>query len=148
LNNEGSFLKDIDKADGSEAQTEVSDPDLDLKRRRFIRGAAGVAPVVLTLRSGGVLAAASCTGAKRITTLQQQGSNFEIIGGPNGLQDGDRCFTNPTVCPIGQKISGGDSNGTVRLSGQNARCEGGTYSNGQQVAILSSMAAQSLTGVA
>jgi hypothetical protein len=126
----------------------VSEPTLDVKRRRFIRGAAGVAPVVLTLRSGALIAAASCTGAKRITTLEQQGSNFNIAGGSAGLQDGDKCFTSPNVCPTGQKISGGNLNGTVNVTGVNARCEGGVYSNGQQVAILSSMAAQSLTGVA
>jgi hypothetical protein len=147
--NEGRYLKHIDKPAGSERQTEASEPNLDLKRRRFIRGAAGVAPVVLTLRSGAVVAAASCTGAKRITTLQEQpGGNFQIAGGTGDLQNGDRCFTSPTVCPTGQKISEGNSNGTVRVTGPNARCEGGTYSNGQQVAILSSTAAQSLTGIA
>ena len=34
----------------------------DLRRRRLIRGAAGVAPLVLTLRSGALAAGASCTG--------------------------------------------------------------------------------------
>lgn len=117
----------------------------DQKRRRFVRGAASVAPVVLTLRSGAV-AAASCTGAKLITTLDQNG---KINGDVSGLLSTDRCFTNPDVCTgvSGSKISAGNSNGTVDPpsgGSSNAFCRGGTYSANQPVAILSSMSATSL----
>jgi hypothetical protein len=121
-----------------------ADRPADQQRRRFVRGAASVAPVVLTLRSGAV-AAASCTGAKLITTLDQNG---KINGDVSGLTSTDRCFTNPDVCTgvSGSKISAGNSNGTVDPSGSNAFCRGGTYSDNQPVAILSSLSATSLLG--
>jgi hypothetical protein len=121
----------------------------DPQRRRFVRGAAAIAPVVLTLRSGAV-AAASCTGAKLITQLDHEGQspNATITGNTTGLVNGDSCFTSPNVCEVeGAKVSGGVPNGTVQINGPNVVCTGGTnYYDGQQVAILSAVSASSLLG--
>ena len=46
-----------------ETHTNEASDDLNLKRRRLIRGAIGVAPMVLTLRSGALAAATSCCTA-------------------------------------------------------------------------------------
>ncbi len=66
------------------------------KRRRLVRSAAALAPLVLTLRSGGV-AAASCTGA-RLVDIPRDGKfsgDFSVGTSP------DVCITrNPApVCP-------------------------------------------------
>lgn len=70
----------------------------DLKRRRLIRGAAGAAPVVLTLRSGSLAAAASCISAVKIN-LSTNSSN-EIQGDTTGVLPGMHCVgdTDPTNC--------------------------------------------------
>jgi hypothetical protein len=70
----------------------------DIRRRRLVRGAAAVAPMVLTLRSG-ALAAASCTGAK-IISIDSTGQIDRV-----GLNDTDVCFTDQQVCP-GYPLSG------------------------------------------
>ena len=66
-------------------------------RRRLVRGAAALAPVVLTLRSG-ALAAASCTGAKTTNVaLDNNGKPPASVGAVKG----DVCFkvTEVNTCP-------------------------------------------------
>jgi hypothetical protein len=68
----------------------------DLKRRRLLRGAAGIAPVVITLRSG-ALAASSCVNTKALVTTNNNG-NFTSA---ESLANGDKCivaYTN-NACP-------------------------------------------------
>jgi hypothetical protein len=80
----------------------AADPSmLDQRRRRLVRGAAALAPLVLTLRSG-ALAAASCTGVKvgvadtTPSTNDKPGwivmdKNATPIAKVQGLQEGDVC---------------------------------------------------------
>lgn len=114
----------------------------DIRRRRLVRGAAAVAPMVLTLRSG-ALAAASCTGAKIISI----DSTGQID--PVGLNDTDVCFTDQQVCP-GYPLSGPTKIESGTRVGQIAPSHpGGPYACGNlrstNVAILSSASASSLT---
>lgn len=60
------------------------------RRRRLVRGAAALAPLVLTLRSG-ALAAASCTGVKGFYNVA---SNGQI----DDASDGDWCATGYQAC--------------------------------------------------
>jgi hypothetical protein len=109
-------------------------------RRRLVRGAVSLAPVVLTLRSGG-LAAASCTGAVALVNVNSGG---KIDQPPPGVAEGQACISNPIVCESSSKISGGTPVGTVEKRGDNLFCgNGGT---GGQVAILSSASATSFMG--
>ncbi len=73
---------------------------MEQRRRRLVRGAAALAPLVLTLRSG-ALAAASCTGVVAKPVLD--GNNeFSLASSP---QPGDICVTYVAdACPD-QKIS-------------------------------------------
>ena len=114
--------------------------NLDQRRRRLMRGVASAAPVVLTLRSG-ALAAASCTGAIVITTVDNSGK----LANTTGVQVGQVCVVEPITasCPSGSapKISGGTYAGTVSQQGSNLRCE---QASNRVVAILSSASASSL----
>jgi hypothetical protein len=58
----------------------------DLRRRRLLRGAAGIAPVVITLRSG-ALAASSCVNTKAVVVTDNTG-NFSSA---ESLAIGDKC---------------------------------------------------------
>lgn len=107
-------------------------------RRRLVRGAVSLAPIVLTLRSG-ALAAASCTGAVAIVNVNPGG---KIENPPSGVAEGQVCISNPAICESGSKISGGTPIGTVQKNGNNLFC--GNDSGGGQVAILSSASATSL----
>lgn len=70
-------------------------------RRRLVRGAMALAPVVLTLRSG-ALAAASCTGAKVVSvTLDGNGSDLE---NPSRIDNGDYCVSNLNACATPGKV--------------------------------------------
>jgi len=92
----------------SDAVVPATSSIADNKRRRLVRGAMAVAPLVLTLRSGAVAAAASCTGAKQLVNLPPTGQ-FPAGGGANL---GDTCVTNYEFngCPAG-KISSGTNTG-------------------------------------
>jgi hypothetical protein len=129
---------------------EVSD-DLNLRRRRLLRGAIGIAPVVLTLRSGAVAAVSSCTGAKLLTITDFQGK----LASSSGVNTTDACITgyDTTGCPTdsGDKIRTGEGSiavGGVTKKKKNGKyyyyCEGATSS---PVAILSSSSASSFLGV-
>lgn len=109
-------------------------------RRRLVRGAMALAPVVLTLRSG-ALAAASCTGAKTTNvTLDNNGKPPAGVG----AVEGDVCFkvTDVNTCPTASnKLENGVGSPTPYTIGQNGQC--GNLSKDTQVAILSSTAATS-----
>ncbi len=122
------------------------------RRRRLVRGAAALAPLVLTLRSG-ALAAASCTGVK-IEQAYVQGDNDAIPGKINGsIEPGDVC-----VPPL-QLQACSDVPGKVVTSTPSAYAHvqlrepstteafwtcGENQFKGEQVAILSSTSATSM----
>ena len=66
---------------------------LDQRRRRLVRSAMAVAPLVLTLRSG-ALAAASCTGVKLWNPAPAEPTGNGLVNvGPN-----DWCTTGQQIC--------------------------------------------------
>lgn len=84
-----------DRATASEGSHGV-----DGRRRRLLRGAAGMAPVIITLRSGG-LAASSCVGTKALGSTNTSGDFTIATGGPISA-GGDRCVANYSTsgsCP-------------------------------------------------
>lgn len=81
----------------------VQNDGADLRRRRLLRGAAGIAPVVLTLRSGS-LAASSCVHV--IATQVSTDATKKILGSPAGVAavaapNEQQCVRNYTAagCP-------------------------------------------------
>ena len=110
-------------------------------RRRLVRGAVSLAPVVLTLRSGG-LAAASCTGVK---VLNVQTDDVGKFTAPSGVVAGDYCASPVQACGTEHpnKISGGtiDSSPITEAGTDAFQC--GTPGK-RTVAILSSASATSL----
>jgi hypothetical protein len=142
------------KAERPEEPNRTSVVDVSPSRRRLVRGAASVVPLVLTLRSGTLAAQSFTPEAKTITTLREEkGGKFKLASGSSGLENGDLCYTDPRPGP-GRSLSRGKDlevgsgmrNGAVDVEGGDAFCTGGSYVNGQQVAILSSSAAASLAG--
>jgi hypothetical protein len=134
---------------------EVSD-DLNLRRRRLLRGAIGIAPVVLTLRSGAVAAVSSCTGTKLLTSVDRLVVNKGGRLNPSaGAVSGDTCITgyDQTDCPTEEAIKirtgQGSIAGTVNISGGKAYCNGTgqSYTLNQKIAILSSNSASSFMGL-
>ncbi len=116
-------------------------------RRRLVRGAMALAPLVLTLRSG-ALAAASCTGTVAFVTVNSSGKINAPV--PSGVAANQICVSNPVTgnpvtgtCDAG-RISGGNYLGTVNGTGQNFTCGNGAVG---QVAILSSVSAAKSIGV-
>lgn len=118
----------------------------DAKRRRLVRGAMAVAPLVLTLRSGGALAAASCTGAAKYLNVTL-GGNGQIPEG-NTVVSTDVCYTKVTACDgnaakLSTEAGSYTRLGEVKLGTNNKYyCTDG--SNNKVVAILSSQSAGSL----
>lgn len=156
---ESTQLSPVDKSAMIPETTSVN--ELDLGRRRWVRGAAAVAPLVLTLRSG-ALAAASCTGAKLIANVDRDGAIVDTTGAKirSGLIDGqDQCVVHVSQCTTidGQlhvqptdTFSVITDHSPVRQYGSTTntffRCgDGGQFTN-QRVAILSATSATSLTG--
>ncbi len=141
------------------------DRAMDLRRRRLIRGAVGIAPAVMTLRSGGLAAGSLCT-----PTVQHEVTLMTNTTGPTtgwipsgnslGVTGGQKCAsTSPGVsdlnCPTGYIQKAGTSGvGTVvgptgptgpGTSTFYCQSSGGSHiSNLPHVAILSSQSATSL----
>ncbi|HNC51429.1 MAG TPA: hypothetical protein PLO14_04190 [Accumulibacter sp.] len=148
----------VDKSAMIADTTSIS--ELDIGRRRWVRGAAAVAPLVLTLRSG-ALAAASCTGAKLLARVDNNGHIVDA-GGLNitGLMDGqDQCVTHVAQCTdadIALRVHPTDAfnvvtdHTPVKQLGTTTnpffRCGTGSQFNNQPIAILSATSASSLTG--
>ena len=112
-------------------------------RRRLVRGAVALAPVVLTLRSG-ALAAASCTGVRVFNVRTNGDGKFDAPTG-SGVVAGDYCASPVQACELERptKISGGTID-SLPITGP----ESGKFQCGSQgsrtVAILSSASASSL----
>lgn len=119
-------------------------------RRKLVRGAVSLVPVVLTLRSG-TLAAASCTGAK-LVRISDNNKISRNAAEELGLTTSDVCFPDATICegyPTGNRVATKIS--TAPTTGFNlTRNNNGSYNcgnsdlRGRQVAILSSASAASL----
>ena len=125
---------------------------LDQRRRRLLRGAAGIAPVVLTLRSG-ALAASSCTGV-RLRTNTDVNAQFTDTSGT--VVAGDTCVivSDELLCPP-NKIRAGASGGYTTVTAtiptvpaspawQCKNATGIDFVSKTNVAILSSTSASSL----
>lgn len=129
---------------------EVSSEHENAGRRRLVRGAVAFAPLVLTLRSGGLLAASSL-GAAVVAygTVDNSGkiTNIRLTHTDRGVTEQDRCLpvSSGTNAP---RISGGIADDTnISINGVNVTC-GKTRASSQSttvtVAILSSQSVTSL----
>jgi hypothetical protein len=127
-----------------------------------MRGAAAIAPVVLTLRSG-ALAAQSVVSVKYVGTLNKPkdipgaGQMAQIavpeFGGGSLPAVGDICVTaevsakvSPTVQRNGEVIIKQTNAGATKLEYYCVSGRRNEYSEGQPVAILSSGSCSSCTG--
>lgn len=116
------------------------------KRRRLVRSAAALAPLVLTLRSGGV-AAASCTGARlvrvgddgKFSDAYHQTNDVCIVDTPAPV-----CENHPTTDGFTKVRTEPASFAPVVEDGQGYRCNTNIDLNNKIVAILSSTSATSL----
>jgi hypothetical protein len=148
MHNEGRHLNDADKMQESKDHNKPSLPDLNLGRRRMIRSAAAVAPLVLTLRSGAVAAAVSCVGVKGFGTTNPGNGNITGVSATTA----DTCVTNYTVCPDPAQttkiLPGNVNTHTIATApGNNLTCGTGVDRvQGQQIAILSATSASSFLG--
>jgi hypothetical protein len=124
----------------------------DLSRRKLISGAAGIAPVLLTLRSGSLAAASSCTGVKLLLTGGATDANSQFTAPAGSIVANDACATaiTTTNCAT-NKIASGISGGyhTRNISGNTWVCEqtggfNGGFQNRPNIAILSVASAASL----
>ncbi|ACV36159.1 hypothetical protein [Accumulibacter sp.] len=135
---------------------------MDQRRRRLVRGAMAVAPLVLTLRSG-ALAAASCTGVKiasvRVSTGAGSERRGEIMNPPTPLANKDVCVAPGVLvqCPapsVEKVLTSSPINATNSeeilfrdVAGTDYWTCGDRQFQGQNVAILSSASVASM-GVA
>lgn len=116
------------------------------KRRRLVRSAAALAPLVLTLRSGGV-AAASCTGARlvrigdngKFSDAYHQANDVCIVDTPAPI-----CENHPTTVGSTKVRTEPASFAPVVENGQGYRCDTNIDLRNKTVAILSSTSATSL----
>lgn len=120
-------------------------------RRRFVRGAVALTPLVLTLRSGGLAAASAGAAVIAYATVDDKGK-ISIKSNPGGrtVQQGDKCVTGYGSTTRDYRISGGQADAlriTTTGSSGNFKC-GSTKASSQnttvQVAILSSASVSSL----
>ena len=102
--------KSIDKTETlpiTESSSISEAQSLDLKRRRLIRGAAGLAPVILTLRSGSASAFASgCAPlVQKDATTGSSTPTGEITNANNAVKNGDKCVIQNTIQLCDDQIS-------------------------------------------
>jgi len=137
-------------------QSERQVPQPDINRRKLLRGAAAVAPVVMTLRSGGVFAQASCSPANVIefakATSNEPGAAFKIAKSTNipdsQLIDETCVQLSQTSCENANRLpKDGVYQGIVQSEDQQLYCTGnGTYpGNDETIAIVSAYSGASLT---
>jgi len=128
--------------------------DMDRRRRRLIRGAVGIAPVVLTLRSGGLAASSICTPAANVGVVLENGPTGATGPGwiPSGVAPtpsaGSVCVE-ATSCPGATGYIQGPITKSGNVVGPTGPTNPGTryYCNGFEnttVAILSAQGATSL----
>lgn len=148
--NDGKSFEEAQATGTGNPQTHSSGLDsADMKRRRLIRGAAGMAPVMLTLRSGSLLAAASgCATVVSYGEINTAGTGeyVQTAAGSGIPAATNICVENASqgLCPTGQIQSGTH---TTTLSGSPLKCLDGSsnpLANGTQVAIVSASAALSI----
>lgn len=118
------------------------------KRRRLVGGAVALAPLVLTLRSGGV-AAASCTGAAKIPSVKLKQNGVIPSTSVRPIQ-GDGCFSKVTQCATNTSKLSTDPGTYDKVGIVSVNDSGKFYcTNGKKddvVAILSSASASSFLG--
>ena len=136
MNINGDKLNGIKKPEGDDGRDKGPVAELNLRRRRLVRGVTAVAPLILTLRSG-ALAAASCTGVKAINV--SVASNNKPASGIPGQ---DYCATQNTSLNSTCVAPGQLTIDTNYISASTGKC--GSNHAGQQVAILSSASVTSL----
>nr|AEQ20460.1 adenylylsulfate reductase subunit alpha protein [uncultured bacterium CSL132] len=135
MNINGEKLNGIKKPEGDDDRGKAP-ADLNLRRRRLVRGVTAVAPLILTLRSG-ALAAASCTGVKAINVYVDS-NNKPALGTPGE----DYCATQNTSVNSTCVAPGQLTIDTNYINASSGRC--GSGHAGQRVAILSSASVTSL----
>lgn len=118
--------------------------DMDRRRRRLIRGAVGIAPVVLTLRSGGLAAAVSgCAAVVYTPTGALDGTTGKLPGTPTDISEGYVCVKNAATCgsspsgPPAIRAGTGTATGPLTKVGSDYFC---VDFPGQNVVIISSAA--------
>jgi hypothetical protein len=104
--------KSIDKTETqpiTESSSISEAQSLDLKRRRLIRGAAGLAPVILTLRSGSASAFASgCAPLVQKDATTNTGSTTpigEITNANGAVKASDKCVIQEKVQMCADQLS-------------------------------------------
>lgn len=108
-----------------------SEPETGTTRRRLLKQAAVAGPVILTLRSGALMAASSCTGTKTSVTdptTDVCADTYSSGSCPAGKVDTVGSVSQPTPCDTASNCQ----------TGQTYYCKSGV--------ILSSAAYTSLTG--
>ena len=132
MNINGDKLNGIKKPEGDDGRDKAPVAELNLRRRRLVRGVTAVAPLILTLRSG-ALAAASCTGVTP-QPVNVNGGNHPA----SGTAGRDYCAT-----PVSSTCV---TPGQITVDPRPIRDNGMCYSDHsrQTVAILSSASATSL----
>ena len=131
--------RSLDEAAANQAAPLADSRGPDHRRRRLIRGAVGIAPMVITLRSG-ALAVASCVGTVSIGTIQSDGTFLGPTSPPfRTPQVGDKCVTSAEACPAphDMKISSGAWTGYNYDS--SGKCSNGTgdLTSGTAVVLVS-----------
>ena len=117
-------LDDAGKSTGLSSATGETvvpgDPSIpENKRRRLVRGAVAFAPLVLTLRSGALAAASSCTGLKATANTKPSTQNptnnrpGKIINATVSPQEGK------DICVLPQQLTACDTNSTRVLTSSN-----------------------------
>ena len=135
---------------GSFLDTDVSDSS----RRRLVRSAVAIAPMVLTLRSGALLAATSvCSGQITLKGTVGNGGKLEPpdFGDFSPTPGRDECFVfiEPAgSCPPSQTDEVGDPLGFLIQDGNssNYRCSGNPAKDTNVVVITASSAASLMPG--
>jgi hypothetical protein len=135
-------LNNIGKPEGPEER--INSSVADQRRRRFVRGAAAVAPLVLTLRSGAV-AAASCVGAKAVGATTNGSGKITLNGGT--AAEGDACVISYQACESTTKISSGTVVGQITPGPSGSLVCADPAAKNQTVAILSSVSVTSLANL-
>ena len=129
---------------------ETSGEQGNIGRRRLVRGAVALAPLVLTLRSGGLAAASAGAAVIAYATVDDKGK-ISVKSNPGGrsVQHGDKCVTGYGATNRDYRISGGQADNIGIMStgkSGNFKCGSTAASKNTtvQVAILSSASVTSL----
>jgi hypothetical protein len=130
---------------------ETSGEQGNVGRRRLVRGVVAFAPLVLTLRSGGLAAASAGAAVIAYGTVDDKGK-ITVKSNPGGrsVQQGDRCVTGAVATSKDYRVSGGQADALgITTTGNSGHFACGSFkvqqTNGTvQVAILSSASVTSL----